>query len=271
MTTTLPVITPEDRRVLKEMYKHFLEQTANRGSEIPKDGDLDNGSNWYLARATQAIPKASSSTSPSYGKVAIDLVTLPSGSQATNPQRRVTAAKWGNVDVTIQYAYNLSTSNSYIINERIWVVRLANGPFVIVPFSGKGGEDATGGCCSCVSIPVGDIVVDGIETTSVWLAKLTADVKIGQTNGTVIVKKGDYSLVWDPAEEYWIHEFSTAELSAVYLSGNSAVDDLDLGGSGSSSGPEPYIHVDMIMRRNDGNYTTVKITVTGDIPAEGST
>lgn len=257
------VVTEQDRRILQEMYKDYRQRMGGTSPSSLSIEQLDTGSKWLLGKTVTSIAAASSDASPTWGQVRLDRLQLPNGSYETDYSRTIIPVMAGDLEYTI-VAYNISEDVSYGVDERVWVVSLSNGPFVVIPFSGKSGS---GGCCECISIDTGDIVVDGIETTSRWKANITYPVRWKQEHGTVIINVGEYILEWDAVNSYWIYEFTEADMGAEFLSGDDASSFVELGGG---SGPDPDITANIIMRRNDSGYTTVKITITGDIPEQGS-
>lgn len=126
-------------------------------------------------------------------------------------------------------------------------------------------EPLTGGCCDCISIDKGDIEVGGIETTSIWQAELSA-VKYRQEFGALTVKAGLYELIWDAQEEYWVYDFKKKDLSVAFLSGDDAAGFVNLGADGDDGDDDPVITARAILRRDDGGFTTFKITINGTIP-----
>lgn len=266
------VPTKADAIELRRMLQDIQQIRNDRGSSRYK-GDVpfeDFGSNFYFGKvATQNGIGKSSATNTANGEVIILKVTRPMGSSATLARRITTATTEANVPKRVR-AHNVNPSIAFKFDQLVWVVRLANGAFVVLPLTNDGGSG--GGCCDCISLKHGDINVDGVETTSVWNVKLS-EIKYRQLFGTVTIKEGEYSLIWSPSDGYWRHEFLAGSMAATFLSGEDAEDYVTLGGdngSGSGSGSDglPEITAVAILRRNDSGYTTLKITIDGDVPDE---
>jgi len=261
----------ELRRMLQDIQQIRNERGSGRyKTNVPFE---DFGSNFYFGKVatTNGIGK-SSATVPATGEVTVFRITVPDGSSPLSTlSRRITTPTTEANAVKKLRVYNVNPSITFKFDQLVWVVRLANGAFVVLPLTSDG-SGTGGGCCDCISIRSGDITVDGVETTSVWNVKLSA-IEYRQLFGTVTIKEGEYSLIWSPSDSYWKHEFIAGSMSATFLSGNNAEDYVTLGGdngSGSGSGSDglPDITAVAILRRNDSGYTTLKITIDGDVPDE---
>jgi hypothetical protein len=261
----------EMRRMLQDIQQIRNERGSGRyKSNVPFE---DFGSNFYFGKVATAngIGKSSASI-PTVGQITILRIDVPVGSSplSTLSRRITTPTTEANVEKKI-WAYNVNPAITFKFAQLVWVVRLANGAFVVLPLTNDG-SGTGGGCCDCISIRSGDINVDGVETTSVWNVKLSA-INYRQLFGTVTIKEGEYSLIWSPSDGYWKHEFIAGSMAATFLSGENAEDYVTLGGdngSGSGSGSDglPDITAVAILRRNDSGYTTLKITIDGDVPDE---
>lgn len=79
-----------------------------------------------------------------------------------------------------------------------------------------------GSGCGCACIDSGDIVVNGVETTSRWTASFTRDEFFEQANGDIVVPAGAYVLQWNAGRSKWVRDI-TANLQARYNDGTSAL------------------------------------------------
>ncbi len=109
--------------------------------------------------------------------------------------------------------------------------------------------------CGCTCIPSGDIVHEGIETTSKWSATMP-EVKFRQANGSVILPAGSYELIYDSGSGTWICDVGDS-LIATYNSGSSATADSTLDGT-----------LVMTAGSGSGASTSLELCVTGEIPVE---
>jgi len=117
--------------------------------------------------------------------------------------------------------------------------------------SGSGGGDAA--ACPCVCLDSGDILVNGIETTSRWTVAMSIEI-FKQANGTITFPAGTYTLIYDTGTGVWSLDVGDV-LTAKYTSGVSATSATTMDGTltmGFDSYGVPY----------------VKLCVTGTVPAE---
>jgi len=87
---------------------------------------------------------------------------------------------------------------------------------------------AVSGTCPCVCINAGDIIVNGIETTSQWSVALPTQY-FRQTYGTIILPTNVFILEWDVATSKWIYDCG-ADLTATYLDDTDATADTTMDG-----------------------------------------
>lgn len=98
-------------------------------------------------------------------------------------------------------------------------VNTRHGHLVVV--GGGGGSSSGGpGGCACECIDSGDIVVNGLETTSRWTVKMKTETFRG-TFGDIIFPAGDYVVLYDAGLGKWVLDIGDV-LTAVYLDGTSA-------------------------------------------------
>ena len=94
---------------------------------------------------------------------------------------------------------------------------------------GSGGSSGGGNAaCPCTCLETGDILVNGIATTSRWQVTLPI-VKFEQANGDIRVPAGAYTVVWDEARTLWVFDVGDA-LVAYYNDGSSATADTTMDG-----------------------------------------
>ena len=96
--------------------------------------------------------------------------------------------------------------------------------------------------CGCHCLDEGDIIVNGVETTSKWSVRMVAEV-FKQTYGKIMFPSGDYVLTYDDTAGVWLLDIGDV-LTAVYLSGEDATADMELDGTltmGFDSYGAPYI------------------------------
>lgn len=74
--------------------------------------------------------------------------------------------------------------------------------------------------CPCNCIPSGDIIVNGVETTSVFTMKFNQEA-FPQANGTIFFPAGTYSVVYNPTLGYWVVDIGDY-LTATYTNGDDA-------------------------------------------------
>lgn len=83
--------------------------------------------------------------------------------------------------------------------------------------------------CPCVCLPAGDIIVNGVETTSIWTIRMGAEA-FRQTHGTILFPAGTYSIVYDEGLGYWLLDIGDY-LTATYTSGDDATADTTMDGT----------------------------------------
>jgi len=118
-------------------------------------------------------------------------------------------------------------------------------------------ETTTGGGnggCPCTCIETGDIVVDGVITSSRWTVTYGSDQIFTQTNGLVTFPAGSYVVVYDEGSSTWLLDIGDV-LTAAYHSGADATADSTLDGT-------------LTMTRVAGSQPEVELCVTAEIPEE---
>lgn len=99
----------------------------------------------------------------------------------------------------------------------------------VVRFAGGSGSSAGNNApCPCNCLETGDILVNGIETTSRWRVSLPI-VKFDQANGEIRLAAGDYLLEWDSGVSMWVLDIGDS-LTAVYNDGTDATADTTMDG-----------------------------------------
>ena len=83
--------------------------------------------------------------------------------------------------------------------------------------------------CPCVCLPAGDIIVNGVETTSVWSIRMGTET-FRQTYGSIVFPAGTYTITWDEGLGYWTLDIGDY-LTAVYTSGDDATADTTMDGT----------------------------------------
>lgn len=146
-------------------------------------------------------------------------------------------------------SWEMSTSGTGFVI----MVPPSSGVAIVERIGGSGAAAASDCCCGCTCIDEGDIEVDGLETTSRWAVRLN-EIREVQANGSLVLPAGDYYLNWSAGDGYWVDDVSAA-MTAQYTSGNDATGDVTMTGT-------------LILRKDDGGYTTLKLTFTGTVPAE---
>ena len=96
----------------------------------------------------------------------------------------------------------------------------------VKPGTGTGTATTT---CSCNCIANGDIVVNGIETTSRWSVKMTIQT-FKQANGKIILPAATYVLLYDALSGTWTLDIGDF-LTATYTSGTNATVDTTMDGT----------------------------------------
>ncbi len=115
---------------------------------------------------------------------------------------------------------------------------------------GGGGSSAT---CPCNCIDSGDIIVNGIETTSRWSVKMSVQT-FKQANGRIVLPAGMYVLLYSSVSGTWTLDIG-GSLTAIYTSGADATVDTTMDGT-LTMGFDAY----------GGPYLT--LCVDGTVPAE---
>jgi hypothetical protein len=122
----------------------------------------------------------------------------------------------------------------------------------------KGVSAASGGSgsgCTCRCVDEGDITVGGVVTTSHWTVLLPS-VRIEEAFGYAEWPGGIVDIFYDEGDGFWSLDIGD-EMTATYNSGNEATSDSTLTGL-------------ITFKKNDGGYTKLTITLTADIPNEGT-
>lgn len=125
-------------------------------------------------------------------------------------------------------------------NRKVWA---ANG----------GGGSSTGSCCECQCIENGDITVDGRVTTSEWTVEL-GPIKDRQTNGYITLQRAAHTLLWSSGNNYWKAAISSGLFEARTYTGVNVTNNT------------PGMSGQLIFRRNDGDYTTLTLSIYGVVP-----
>jgi hypothetical protein len=82
--------------------------------------------------------------------------------------------------------------------------------------SGSGGSG-----CGCACIDAGDIVVNGVETSSKWTIPITKPEVFEQANGDLIFPAGSYIVTWNAGRSKWVLNV-TSMIQARFNDGTSA-------------------------------------------------
>jgi hypothetical protein len=120
--------------------------------------------------------------------------------------------------------------------------------------SGGGGGGGSSSSCPCTCISTGDIVVDDVITSSRWTVVFSAAQVFTQTNGSVTLPAGTYTVVWDSGSSTWVLDIG-GDLTAAYTSGADATADSTLDGT-------------ITMTRVSGSPPEVELCITAEIPEE---
>lgn len=97
------------------------------------------------------------------------------------------------------------------------------------PASSTEGTDTSPTGCPCACIGAGDIIVNGVATTSQWKIPLTQQV-FRQTYGTITVPAGLYIVVYSTVDERWRTDIGDV-LTAAYTSGDDATEATTMDGT----------------------------------------
>lgn len=120
----------------------------------------------------------------------------------------------------------------------------------VVALSSGGGSSSSSGCpCTCIS--AGDIIVNGVETSSKWTVPMTEQA-FSQTNGWIIFPAGSYTIVWDTGTSTWTLDIGSY-LTSFYNNGTSATSATTMDGT-------------LTMEWIIGSAPTLKLCVTGTVP-----
>jgi hypothetical protein len=107
---------------------------------------------------------------------------------------------------------------------------IANRLMPVLPLSSAQDSDSVSTeRCPCNCIPAGDVLVNGIETTMLWVIKMGSET-FNQEFGSINFPAGNYTVEKDPVEDEWtldIGDFLTAQ----YESGADATEDTTLSGT----------------------------------------
>jgi hypothetical protein len=124
------------------------------------------------------------------------------------------------------------------------------------PPSGSGGAAAADGCgCSCLDN--GDIVVDGVETTSQWVVGFGSDVIENQLHGSIHLPAGSYTLTKVSGQSYWRLDVGD-DLVAYNLDGEDVTPTVTMDGT-------------LTFYKSSGGKTKLELCITGTIPEDPAT
>lgn len=99
----------------------------------------------------------------------------------------------------------------------------------IVVAGGDGGGAPVAGACECFCLEEGNVVVNGVETTSKWSVQMGVEV-FRQTYGSITFPAGSYELTLDEGGASWSLDIGDL-LTAEYLSGADATADTVMDGT----------------------------------------
>lgn len=85
------------------------------------------------------------------------------------------------------------------------------------------------GTCACTCIEDGDIEVQSIITSSVWMVAMS-NVRFVQTNGTITFPAGTYTLTWNSGTSIWELDIGSY-LTAAYNDDSDATGDTTMDGT----------------------------------------
>jgi hypothetical protein len=115
----------------------------------------------------------------------------------------------------------------------------------------SGGSGSTGSAvCPCNCLGIGDVVVNGIETTSRWSVKLTAQ-PFHQIYGDIRFPGGTHILTLDSASSTWVKDIGDL-LTAEYADGTDATDATTMDGT-------------LTLSLDIGGKPTLKLCVDGEV------
>ena len=103
------------------------------------------------------------------------------------------------------------------------------GRIVVAGGDGSGDTTSSSSGCPCVCIDTGDIVVNGIVTTSQWSITMANEPFKGAF-GTIVFPAGVYVVVWDTEAEKWTLDIGDT-LTATYNDGSDATADTTMDGT----------------------------------------
>jgi hypothetical protein len=112
--------------------------------------------------------------------------------------------------------------------EREFAYPRRQGRIVVAGGDGSG-DSAANSACPCVCIDRGDVVVDGIETTSRWSVTLTRQVFRGM-HGHVVFPGGNHILVLESGTSTWSKDIGDL-LTAVYADETDATEATTMDGT----------------------------------------
>lgn len=127
----------------------------------------------------------------------------------------------------------------------------------VVPLSSGGTGSGGSGGCTCTCIDNGDILVNGIETTSKWSVPFTVAQEFEQANGKIVLPAATYVVTWDAGLSKWILDIG-ANLISFYNDGTSATTATTMDG-------ELTIEWTAV-----GTKPILKLCVTGTVPTKPS-
>lgn len=122
-----------------------------------------------------------------------------------------------------------------------------------VPIIGAGSSSGANGPCPCLCIGNGDIVVEGVETSSEFSVSLIAIIEF-QANGWITLPAGNYIITWVEDDQHWILDIGD-ELIATYNSGADATGDTTMDGT-------------LTFTKDDSGKTVLELCFTGTVPVE---
>lgn len=120
-----------------------------------------------------------------------------------------------------------------------------------IVYGGGGGTTTTSTGCGCSCIENGDIVVDGIVTSSRWGITVPR-VSIDQTYGKIILPAGAYIVVYDSGSGTWVLDVGDS-LIAFYNDGTDSTADTTMDGT--------------ITMTWGGTTATIEVCIDGTVPA----
>lgn len=156
----------------------------------------------------------------------------------------------GNADVTTVGSRRLAKTGEFKRGSTQAAEFVNDYGFAIASSPGTTQTTDTTGCpCNC--IPSGDIIVNGVETTSVFTITFGAE-RFQQTNGIIYFPAGSYGVVYNPTLGYWVVDIGDY-LSAKYTNGDDATSATTMDGT-------------ITMQWDGYAKPTVKLCVEGTVP-----